>query len=62
MRKVIEKNRLKVYDDEGNLIEERDATLEDLINFLTEELEIEISIPSGEKGLGLLKKKKKETR
>lgn len=57
MRKVIEKNRLKVYNDEGNLIEERDATLEDLIDFLPEKIELEITLLGGEKVKGSLKKK-----
>lgn len=57
MRKVIEKNRLKVYDDVGNLIEERDATLEDLLDLLPEKIELEITLLGGEKIKGLLKKR-----
>jgi len=35
---VLEGNRLKVYDDKGNLVEERNATLEDLKNIILNEL------------------------
>ena len=38
MKLVLEGNRLKVYDDKGNLVEERNATLEDLKNIILDEL------------------------
>jgi len=38
MRYVLEGNRLKVYDDKGNLVEERDANLDDLKNIILDEL------------------------
>jgi hypothetical protein len=42
--KVLEKNRIKEYDDKGNLIADREATLEDLLNVLVENYESDISI------------------
>jgi hypothetical protein len=42
--KVLEKNRIKEYDDKGNLISDREATLEDLLNVLVENYELDISI------------------
>jgi hypothetical protein len=39
MRTGIEKNMLKIYDDKGNLVEEREASLEDLKNIILNELE-----------------------
>ena len=38
MRYVLEGNRLNVYDDKGNLVEERDANLDDLKNIILDEL------------------------
>jgi len=38
VRYVLEGNRLKVYDDKGNLVEERNANLEDLKNIILDEL------------------------
>ena len=38
MKYVLEGNRLKVYDDKGNLVEERDANLDDLKNIILDEL------------------------
>ncbi|MEM4033997.1 MAG: hypothetical protein QXD16_04800 [Sulfolobales archaeon] len=54
--KIIEKDRVKVYDDEGKLIEERNATFEDLLDILAENYIIEIVIESGQQ-LGKFKKK-----
>ena len=42
--KVLEKNRIREYDDKGNLISDREATLEDLLNVLVENYELDISI------------------
>ncbi len=36
--KILEKNRIKVYDKDGNLVEERDVTLEDLKELILKEL------------------------
>jgi len=38
MRYVLEGNRLKVYDSKGNLVEERNVSLEDLKNIILDEL------------------------
>jgi hypothetical protein len=38
MRYVLESNRIKIYDDKGNLIGERNASLEDLKNIILNEL------------------------
>ena len=38
MRYVLEGNRLKIYDDKGNLVEERNANLDDLKNIILDEL------------------------
>jgi hypothetical protein len=52
--KVIERNRVKVYDSQGNLVEERDATFEDLKNKILEELannyylEFTFTLPTGQ--------------
>lgn len=55
--KIIEKNRVRIYDDEGNLVEERDATFEDLLDVLVEGYIIEIVVESG-KQVGKFKKKR----
>jgi len=52
--KVIKGNRVVVYDSSGNLIEERDATLEDLKDITLKELvekcyiEFEFTLPTGQ--------------
>jgi len=52
--KVIDKNLVKVYDTQGNLIEERNATLEDLKDKVIEELannyylEFTFTLPTGQ--------------
>jgi hypothetical protein len=33
--KILEKNRVREYDDKGNLISERDATFEDMLEQMT---------------------------
>ena len=38
MSVVIEKNRVRVYNENGELVEERDLTLEDLKNIILKEL------------------------
>jgi len=35
---VIEKNRIRVYNEKGELVEERDMTLEDLKDIILKEL------------------------
>lgn len=54
--RVLRGNRLLVFDEKGNLVEERDATLEDLIRYLIENLELEVEIPNVGKAKGKLKK------
>jgi hypothetical protein len=50
---VIERNRVRVYD-QGNLVEERDLTLEDLKNIILKELgekyyiEFTFTLPTGQ--------------
>jgi hypothetical protein len=39
MSVVVEKNRIRIYDSQGNLVEERDLTLEDLKSIILKELE-----------------------
>jgi hypothetical protein len=52
--KVIEKNRVKVYDEQGNLVEDRDATLEDIKELIIKELvenyyiEFNFTLPAGQ--------------
>jgi len=56
--KVIDKNLVKVYDTQGNLIEERNATLEDLLEDLKDKvieelannyyLEFTFTLPTGQ--------------
>jgi len=54
MSLVIDRNRVRVYDSQGNLVEERDATLEDLKNKVLEELadkyylEFTFTLPTGQ--------------
>lgn len=55
--KVLEGRRVKVFDDKGNLVEERDATLEDLLDVLVESIVVEIQIPNVGKTEGKFKKK-----
>jgi hypothetical protein len=56
--KVLEKNRLKVYDDvTGQLVEEREATLEDLLNILVENYELDVTLDL-KTGTGIIKLKK----
>ena len=38
MSVVIERNRVRVYNERGELVEERDMTLEDLKNIILKEL------------------------
>jgi len=38
MKYILEKDRLKIYDDKGNLIEERNVSFEDLKNIILNEL------------------------
>jgi hypothetical protein len=64
--KVIKGNRVEVYNEKGELVQEREATLEDvkelvvkeLIEILTTQYEVEITvdITSG-KGVGKWRKK-----
>jgi len=42
--KVLEKNRIKEYDANGNLISDREATLEDLLDILTNQYIIVITV------------------
>ena len=42
--KILEKNRVKEYDDKGNLISDREATLEDLLDILTNQYTIVITV------------------
>jgi len=42
--KILEKNRVKEYDDKGNLISDREATLEDLLDILANNYIIQITI------------------
>lgn len=44
--KVLVGRRVRVYDEGGNLVEERDATLEDLLDVLVESIVVEIQIPN----------------
>jgi hypothetical protein len=54
MSAILEKNRIKIYDSKGNLVEEREATLEDLKNAILNELannyvfEFTFTLPTGE--------------
>jgi hypothetical protein len=62
MSKILEKNRIRIYNDKGELVEERDATLEDLkeiiLKELSEDYEIELDINMREgKARGRIKKK-----
>jgi len=55
---VVEKNRIKIYDNNGNLIEEKEMKLEDLINYLINDVQITVQInPSTGQGQGQFKKK-----
>lgn len=51
MRKEVRGNRVIVYDDEGNIVSEREAEMEDVLEVLIEkivsELEIELDVTSG---------------
>jgi len=51
MRKEIRGNRVIVYDDMGNVVSERDAEMEDVLELLLErmirEIEIEIDFNTG---------------
>jgi len=51
LRKEVRGNRVIVYDDEGNIVSEREAEMEDVLEVLIEkivsELEIELDVTSG---------------
>ena len=51
MRKEIRGNRVVVYDDQGNVVSEREAQAEDVLEALldkvVEKLEIELNIAEG---------------
>ena len=51
MRKEIRGNRVVVYDDEGNVVSEREAEMEDVLELLLErmirEIEIELDLTAG---------------
>ena len=51
MRKEIRGNRVVVYDDEGNIVSEREAEMEDVLEVLMEmiadKLEIELNLAEG---------------
>lgn len=55
--KIIDRNRVKIYDENGRLIEERDATIEDILDAITEKYEFEIELP--DKSIVKCKLKKK---
>jgi hypothetical protein len=58
MSVVVERNRIKIYDSNGNLIEEKEMKLEDLINYLINNIQINVQInPSTGQGQGQFKKK-----
>jgi hypothetical protein len=58
MSVVVEKNRIKIYDSNGNLIEEKEMKFEDLINYLINNIQITVQInPSTGQGQGQFKKK-----
>jgi hypothetical protein len=58
MSVVVERNRIKIYDSNGNLIEEKEMKLEDLINYLINNIQIDVQInPSTGQGQGKFKKK-----
>ena len=44
MAKIIESGRVKIYDESGRLVEERDATADDLIEVLLDKLSSEYEI------------------
>jgi len=61
--KVIEGNRVKIYNEKGELVQEREATLEDLkeiiINEITQQYEVEVTLdPQTLKGVGRWRKKR----
>jgi hypothetical protein len=51
VRKEIRGNRVVVYDDEGNIVSEREAEMEDVLEVLMEmiadKLEIELNLAEG---------------
>jgi methyl coenzyme M reductase beta subunit len=69
MSKVVKRNRVEIYNERGELVEERDATLEDVAELLSKyvdmkiqdlvtKYDIEVTIdPTTFKGVGRWRKK-----
>jgi N-acetylglutamate synthase/N-acetylornithine aminotransferase len=65
VRKVLEGNRVKIYNEKGELMQEREATLEDLKEYIDSklqelltqyEIEITVDLQSG-RGVGRWRKR-----